>query len=102
MTHESKPVACSIPLAEAGAQAVGWRDLSSKAQTAERIEGGVAMTFDDDLVATIDDLVAKEAECCDFLSITTEHADGTIRLVIAADRPGVSETIENLLGLSLR
>lgn len=98
MDHSQEPISCSISGTEASRQALEWTDLGSRAARAEPIDGGVAMTFPIDIADSVEDLAAREAECCGFLSITTTRTDQTIRLEISSDHLGARTLIETMIG----
>jgi hypothetical protein len=60
------------------------------------------MTFGADLIESVEDLAAREAECCSFLSIATIRSDDSIRLEITSEDPNASGVIEMLTGAPSR
>ena len=95
--HDS--IACSLTTKDAARQGLAWADLQRHALTATRIDGGAAMTFDVELADSVEDLAAREAACCGFLSITTSRSEGEVRLEITADNPDAHPVIEAMAGL---
>ncbi len=101
MTHSTEPLACSLANDNAAQQALEWADLGRHAVATERLEGGVAMTFRIDLADAVEDLAAREAECCGFLSLATTRNANTVRLEITSDHPDAYLVIEALAGTGL-
>ena len=99
MTNLRVAIACSISTSDAVAQAVEWSELGQQALTTERLDGGVAMTFNADIAHSVMDLAAREAECCGFLSITTNLTGQTVRLEITSGNPDHRPMIEALVGM---
>jgi hypothetical protein len=100
MTHSYQPVACSLSTDEGAVQLLDWANLRGHVVTTDRIEHGVAMTFGADLVESVEDLAAREAECCSFLSIATIRSDDSIRLEITSHNPDAGAVIDMLVGAS--
>ncbi len=98
MTNTYQPVACSLLTDEAAVQILDWANLQRQVVGIERLEQGVAMTFSIELADSVEDLAAREAECCPFLSIATSRSDDLVRLEITSDDPNASEVIELLTG----
>jgi hypothetical protein len=98
MDHVPEPVACSLTTADAARQALEWTDLRRHAITIEARAGGAAMTFALDLADDVEDLAAREAACCAFLSITTNRMADVVRLEITSDDPDAHTVIEALAG----
>lgn len=99
MINMHDPIACSLTTKDAARQGLEWADLQRHALTATRINGGAAMTFDAELADSVEDLAAREASCCGFLSITTLRSDDEVRLEITADDPDAHPMIEAMAGL---
>ena len=95
--HE--PIACTLTTKDATSQFFEWTDLQRHALTTTRIDGGAVMTFDPELADSIEDLAAREASCCGFLSITTLRSDNEVRLEITADNPDAHALIEAMTGV---
>ncbi len=100
MTNSYQPIACSLSTEKAAVQLLDWANLQSHVVTTERLEHGVAMTFGADLSESVEDLAAREAECCSFLSIATIRSDDSIRLEITSDNPDAGAVIDMLAGAS--
>ena len=98
MTHSTEPLACSLANDNAAQQALEWADLGRHAVATERLEGEVAMTFRIDLADAVEELAAREAECCGFLSLATTRNANTMRLEITSDHPDAYLVIEALAG----
>jgi len=99
MDDTYEPLACSLTTADAARQGLEWTDLQGHALTVERIDGGAAMTFAVDLADSVEDLAAREASCCGFLSITTRRTHGEVRLEIISDNPDALPVIEVMAGI---
>lgn len=95
---DTEPIACALPDGDGAAQALEWDDLKPLATARERFHDGVAMTFPIDLAERVEDLAAREAECCGFLSITTTRSAAAVRLEITTDRPDARVVIDALAG----
>ena len=98
MTNSYQPIACSLSTDKAAVQLLDWANLQGHVVTTERLEHGVAMTFGADLSESVEDLAAREAECCSFLSISTSRSDDSIRLEITSDNPDAGAVIDMLAG----
>ena len=85
---------------EAARQGLEWTDLQDNALSIERVPEGAAMVFGIELADRIDDLSAREAACCAFLSITTTRTQDTVRLEITSANPDGRPIIDALVGLS--
>ncbi|MFV2000928.1 MAG: hypothetical protein ACC654_11245 [Acidimicrobiia bacterium] len=99
MTHTSTPIFCSVPLTEKDNRMRELQDVFAQARSAERIDGGVVMTFDPGLGQDVANLVAKEAQCCGFLSMVTETSVGELRLEVTTDEHSAVPAIEAFIGL---
>ena len=102
MTQHATPITCSIPLAEVGNRDKELHDLFAQARTAERIEAGVVMAFDLDMIAVVEELVAREAQCCGFLSMVVDPHDNELRLTVTADDRAHLRVIDEYLDLDAR
>jgi hypothetical protein len=60
------------------------------------------MTLPIELADSVEDLVAREAQCCSFLSITTSRRDDLVRLEITSEDPNAAGVIEMLTGAGAR
>ena len=98
MTHSLQPIACSLSTDKGAVQLLDWANLQGHVVTTDRIEHGVAMTFGADLIESVEDLAAREAECCGFLSLATTRNATTVRLEITSDHPDAYVVIEALAG----
>ncbi len=100
MTQQREPIACSLPLRSAARQAIEWVDLRPYAVTAEDIDDGVAMTFTIAAADTVEDLAAREAQCCPFLSLATTRTRQGIRLEVTSEDPDARPIIAALASLA--
>ena len=100
MTHRQIPIVCTLSDSDAGQQALEWVELQSHTIASERIEGGAAPTVGIDLADAVEDLAAREATGCTFLSLTTHRTDTEIRLEITSESADALAVIESLTGLT--
>ena len=98
MSHTYRPIACSLTTDEAAAQLLDWANLQSQVVSSERLEHGVAMTLPIELADSVEDLAAREAQCCSFLSIATSRRHDLVRLEITSEDPNAAGVIEMLTG----
>ena len=99
MINMHDPIVCSLTTKDAARQGLEWTDLQGHALTATRIDGGAVMTFDAELADSVEDLAAREASCCGFLSITTMRSDDAVQLEITSDNPAAHPVIDAMAGL---
>lgn len=95
---EFEPVACTLTTKEAAKQVTEWSDVAAVAIERSAIPNGMAVVFPASLAATIDDLAAREATCCSFLSLTTTIVDAGVRLEVTSANPDAQPVIELLVG----
>lgn len=100
MNYETKPAACTITLTDANEQSVAWDALIERTTSVERLELGVALTFDSGLSTMVDDLVDIERQCCSFLEFVVERSDDGIRLIVSADDAVGLQAIHDALGVT--
>ena len=98
MTKSEQPIACSLSTGDAARQVREWVDLQNDVRTSEALDRGVALTFDIALAERVEDLAAREAACCGFLSITTCRGSDSVRMEITSDNPGAVPVIALLAG----
>ncbi len=99
MTNIHEPIACSLTTKNAARQYLEWVDLQRHVLTVERIDDGAVMTFHAELADSVEDLAAREASCCGFLSIKTLRSHDEVRLEITADNPDAHPLIEAMAGV---
>lgn len=99
MTRKLEPIACSLPLREAASQVGEWTDLHRHALSYDEMDGGVAVTYPIEMADLVEDLVAREAACCAWLSLETARTSKGIRVELASDNPEALPVIEVLAGL---
>lgn len=92
------PVACTLTTAGAAQQLLEWEQLQQLTTRTADIAGGVAMWFSSELAGQVADLAAREAACCQFLSLTTTREDGTVRLDITSANPDAAPVIAMIAG----
>ena len=79
----SRPLACTLTLADQKTRVQEWRALRREALLDERHDGLVWTSLwraDPDVRARLEALVAGERECCSFLTFEVEEVDGGIRM----------------------
>ena len=91
-----EPIACTLSPDEYRVRAAEIDALARALAGREPITGGVRLTFagGDDLRPRLEDLVAREAECCPFLTMELSSADGTLVLDVTGPpeaRPAVEQ-----------
>ena len=59
---------------------------------------GRELSFPIELAPTVEDLAAREATCCSFLTIETQRDGDRIRLVITSADPAAAPVVEALTG----
>lgn len=99
MTHTFEPLFCSLRIDDAAAQAMEWADLQKHTVAVEPLGSGMALTFGIEVADEVEDLAAREAECCGFLSITTTRTDQTVLLEITSDHPDATPVIDAIAGV---
>lgn len=102
MTTPQQPIACTLPTGDAARQVQEWADLQNDVRTSEALDRGVALTFDIALAERVEDLAAREAACCGFLSITTHRGSDSVRMEITSDNPDAAPIIALLAGTATR
>ncbi len=95
---DAEPVACSLPADEATRQVSEWAELRLHATDARRVPGGVALSFPPDVAAAAEDLAAREAACCSFLTIATSRTQESVRVEITSAAPGADAVIDLIAG----
>jgi hypothetical protein len=98
MTTSNEPIACTLSETGAARQSLEWADLSGHAVSSEQLDTGVAMTFEPGMAAAVEDLAAREAACCSFLSISTTQTDDEVRIEITSDNPDALPMIRSIAG----
>ena len=59
------PIACTLTTKDAAGQALEWSDLGRHNTSFDRVEGGASLTFPSQHRTALEDLAAREAQCCD-------------------------------------
>lgn len=98
MPTDRIPIACSLPPTGAAAQLAEWAALHERSSGSESIPGGRRLWFPVELAATVEDLAAREATCCAFLTIQTARIGDEVRVDITADDPDAAPVIDALTG----
>ena len=100
MTTSKKPIACSLTTTDATEQLNEWEELHRHVLRTETLDGGAALIFEVALAERVEDLAAREAACCGFLSITTRRAGEELRLEVTSDDSDAAPVIALLTGTS--
>lgn len=95
------PVACTLTDKDMTKQALEWVDLQGRATEVIAIEGGVRMTLPASMLADVEDLARREAQCCAFLRIDTSTVGDVLTLDIASANPDALPVISALAGIPL-
>ncbi len=99
MSQRFEPIACSLPLREAAAQAGEWHELQGRALRVERVEDGLSVVYPLDLAAQVEGLVAREAACCAWLTLETRRESEGIQVSLTSTNPDARPVIEALVGI---
>lgn len=94
------PIACTLTNSEAAEQALAWVDLQHRASAVTAIESGVRMTLPAAVLADVQDLARREADCCAFLAINTTVIGDELALDITSSNPDALPVIAALSGLT--
>lgn len=99
MSNHFEPIACSLPLREAARQAGEWHELQGRALRLENLQDGISVVYPLDLAEMVEDLVAREAACCAWLSLETRRESDGIRVRLTSPDPVARPVIEALIGI---
>lgn len=99
MSQEFEPIACSLPLREAASQAGEWHELHGCALSVEEVEQGISVVYPIELATQVEHLVAREAACCEWLSLDTQIEGRGIRVQLTSANPEARQVIEALVGV---
>jgi len=100
MDGTEEPVACSLSRKGAVDQALEWVDIQQRATRVFAQPSGARMLFPAELATSIDELVAREATCCESLDFVTAVADGEYVLDVTSSNPEALHLIRLLTGVS--
>lgn len=104
LNHEQKhivPVACTLPPTAAVSQSLEWADLREVATSVEAVPAGARLTFPLALLATIEDLVARETSCCSFLTFMITKSSSEIVLEVTAVGDDAQQAITSFAGFDI-
>jgi hypothetical protein len=82
------PVACSLTGPQAAERAEEFRELARRALAGrDRRDGALLLRFRSEpgVAEQVEDLAARERECCPFLEVEVGAREGEVELSIAAD-----------------
>lgn len=92
------PVVCTLDSQALAERCLEWSDLAALAVDAEPIPTGVRSTFPAGLRSELDDLVAREQQCCGSWMKTRLTAVGElVQLELTTDNPDGIEVIRGLV-----
>lgn len=93
------PIACALGEDAQRHRAEEWATLVAEAVARTTVDGGARLTFaaDPATAARVADLAAREQQCCPFLDLTLQLADGGLLLSVVAP-PDARAVIDALLG----
>ena len=92
----NKSVACTLDSAGAADQLSDWAALQVLCTGVQRTPGGVVLCFAGEAESRLRSVVAREAECCQFLDLDVQRDGDFLRLAISSDSPGAEPVIEML------
>lgn len=75
-------LACALDAADIERRVAEWREIAALATSHKAIDGGVRLGFDEIDVRALVDLVAREYECCAFLSFALRLEPAAITLEV--------------------
>jgi hypothetical protein len=91
------PHGCKLDHTEMAARLAAWREVSGRAVS--RVVEGTRITSvypsDPDVVRRLRDLIAAEAECCDFLAFTV--TEGPLETRVELDFPGEARALIDMV-----
>lgn len=94
-------LSCSLGPDARANRKLEWVDLAALALSTDRLQHGVVSTFRIELADQIEDLVAKETDCCgSWLDAAIDRADGLLRLELTSSKPEGRAAIHRLSGLA--
>jgi hypothetical protein len=99
MGQRFEPIACSLPLRDAAKQAGEWTDLHNRIVRFESKDGRYVVEYPIAIAEEVENLVAREASCCAWLTISTSRQSETIRLELESENPDARPVIEALIGI---
>lgn len=78
-------IACTLGAGDLKQRVADIRDLARwSLRTSERQGLALRLTYDRDAMAEVEDVVAKESECCSFLTFDLDQDGQVVRLTITA------------------
>ena len=84
-TSEPAPIACTLGSGDFRQRLAWIADLNRDALRAQHREGlRLALTYASAALDRVREMVARERDCCAFLTFELQHEAGTVRLVIEA------------------
>lgn len=78
-------IACTLDAGDFKERVAGIRDLAARSlRSSHRKPLQLELVYGPAALAEVEDLVAKESDCCSFLDFDLEHDAGAVRLTITA------------------
>jgi hypothetical protein len=86
------PIACTLDASEAELRLTQWRRVGEHAKLAAHLAGHrLAVTYQPQVLAQLQDLVQAERGCCSFLDWSLEESPEQVVLTIRSDENGEPE-----------
>ena len=99
MDARDLPIKCTLPPDNAVEQATEWVEMRAFATSVEPIAQGVVLRFPSSMAARLEALVAREARCCAFLSLSVTLEGPACVVTIRSDNPAGTGVVELLGGV---
>ena len=101
MTHnDAPPIVCTLTIGRLDQQWLEWTDLASHALAHREIPGGVTSWYPTELADQIEELAARELDCCgSWLQIEHERTNERLQLRLTTTNPDGVAFIRSLSGL---
>jgi len=80
----AEPIACTLSSGDRGERIGAWRQLLARADSRERIDGGLRFSLPASLAGLTAELAAAEQQCCTFLEFTLHLTGGALDLEVRA------------------
>lgn len=82
--EEAIPIACTLTAADLADRQQAWLKVGTYASSATEVPGGLAFAFRPvpGVHESLRELVALEAECCEWMAFSLEPAAGTLTMTI--------------------
>lgn len=88
-------IACTLTASDFRGRVASIRDLARRSlKRSERRPLSLALTYAQEALAEVTEVVAQEAECCSFLDFQLSHDEGDVHLTITAPPAAASAADE--------